>query len=82
MNEAGVVAFRADPMPSVSGIFVGDGASTTMVADTRGCWSQFYGLPVINNSGTVVFCADTGDGAPMRSPSRKPVAWPDRMPAE
>ena len=61
MNEAGMVAFRAEPTEGVSGIFVGDNAAVTMVADTEGRWSSFHGLPVINRSGTVVFRADRKD---------------------
>src|SRR5713101_113664 len=63
MNEAGTVAFRADPADGVSGIFAGDGAAVTTVADTSGRWSRFHGLPVITGDGTVVFRADCRDGA-------------------
>jgi hypothetical protein len=62
MNEAGAVAFRADRAEGVSGIFVGDSAGVTTVADTEGDWSGFHGLPVINTAGTVVFRADRRDG--------------------
>ena len=62
MNEAGTVAFRADPEDGVSGIFAGDGAAVTTVADTNGPWSRFHGLPVITNDETVVFRADRKDG--------------------
>jgi hypothetical protein len=62
MNEAGTVAFRADPADGVSGIFAGDSAAVTTVADTNGPWSRFHGLPVITNDETVVFRADRKDG--------------------
>jgi hypothetical protein len=62
MNEAGQVAFRADPAAGVSGIFAGDGAAVATVADTEGGWSRFHGLPVIDKGGTVVFRADREDG--------------------
>jgi hypothetical protein len=62
INGAGTVAFRADPADGVSGIFSGDGAAITTVADTSGRWSRFHGLPVITGDGTVVFRADCRDG--------------------
>jgi hypothetical protein len=62
MNDAGEVAFRAELIQGVSGIFVADGGAIEMVADTEGPWSQFHGLPVINKSGAVVFRADRKDG--------------------
>jgi hypothetical protein len=62
MNEAGTVAFRADSADRVSGIFAGDGAAVTTVADTSGTWSRFHGLPVIADDDTVVFRADCRDG--------------------
>ena len=62
MNEAGHVAFRSDSADRVSGIFVGDGAAVTMVADTNDDWSRFHGLPVITNDDRVVFRADCKDG--------------------
>src|SRR5690348_14952262 len=34
MNEAGAVAFRADPAQGASGVFAGDGDAVTTVADT------------------------------------------------
>lgn len=62
MNEAGMVAFRADRTPAVSCIFAGDGDAVATIADTEGSWSRFHGLPVINKGGTVVFRADRRDG--------------------
>ena len=62
MNETGMVAFRADVAERVSGIFAGDGAGAVTIADTKGPWSQFHGLPVINRGGTMVFRADRKDG--------------------
>jgi hypothetical protein len=62
MNEAGTVSFRAEQTAGVSGVFAGDGADAVTVADTKGSWSEFHGLPVIDGRGTVVFRADREDG--------------------
>jgi hypothetical protein len=62
MNEAGTVAFRAERTAGVSGIFAGDGAAATTVADSECGWSAFHGLPLIDGRGTVVFRADREDG--------------------
>jgi hypothetical protein len=62
MNEAGTVAFRADPGEGVGGIFAGVGATVTKVAEMGDRWSRFHGLPVIDERGTVVFRADRQDG--------------------
>ena len=55
-------ATPSDRAAGVSGIFKGDGAAVATVADTEGPWSGFYGLPVINSGGAVVFRADRRDG--------------------
>jgi hypothetical protein len=62
MNEAGMVAFRADLEAGLSGIFTSDGAAVVTVANTGGDWGRFHGLPVIDDRGTVVFRADRKDG--------------------
>jgi hypothetical protein len=62
INEAGRIAFRADRVGGVSGIYAADTAGVTTVADTRREWSLFHGLPVIGTDGTVVFRADRKDG--------------------
>jgi hypothetical protein len=62
LNEAGTVSFRADRVVGVSGVFAGDGATVTTIADTNGPWIRFHGLPAINSGGTVVFRADRDDG--------------------
>jgi hypothetical protein len=62
MNAAGTVAFRADLADRVSGIFAGDGAAVTTVANSNGPWSRFHGLPVITRDDAVVFRADRKDG--------------------
>ena len=61
MNEAGVVAFRADTESDRPAIFKADGTSIVQVADSRR-FSAFHGLPVINRSGRVVFRADFEGG--------------------
>jgi hypothetical protein len=62
MNETGMVAFRADRTPEVSGIFAADGEVVVTVADTEGPLSEFHGLPVINGARTMIFRADRKDG--------------------
>jgi hypothetical protein len=62
INEAGSVAFRADRVGQISGIFAGNATSVEVVADSRGTWRVFHGLPVIANDGTVVFRADRKNG--------------------
>jgi hypothetical protein len=62
MDEAGMVAFRADRAVGVRGIFAGDPSAVVAVADTGGPWRRFHGLRVITGDGTVVFRADRKDG--------------------
>lgn len=62
MNEAGAVAFRADPADGVSGLFLWDGSRVREVAVTGEVWSGFQGLPVVGGDGAVVFRADRIDG--------------------
>ncbi|MSU46993.1 MAG: hypothetical protein EXS42_07720 [Lacunisphaera sp.] len=62
MNDADVVAFRADLKSGGSGIFTGSGGAVTTIADTHDLLSGFEGLPVISRQGRVVFRADRGDG--------------------
>jgi len=61
MNEAGMVAFRADTDTDGPAIFKAVGASIVPVADSRR-FGAFHGLPVINGSGRVVFRADFEGG--------------------
>src|SRR5262249_46986426 len=62
MNEAGVVAFRADLVSGDKGLFTGDGQKVTVIADTHGDFRGFQGLPVVNNEGTVAFKAYLAGG--------------------
>jgi hypothetical protein len=63
MNAAGTVAFRADRAPGERGVFTARaGAPIEIVADTRGTFAGFEGLPVVTRDGTVVFRADHKDG--------------------
>jgi hypothetical protein len=62
LNEAGMVAFRADRTAGANGMFVGDGVGIATVAETNGAWIRFHGLPVITGDGSVVFRADRKDG--------------------
>lgn len=63
INDSGQVAFWGVDSSLEAGIFVGDGASLTEIADTSGDFS-FLGVgPSINDRGTVAFLAglDRGD---------------------
>jgi hypothetical protein len=60
MNDAGIVAFRAE-VGSGPGIFKAGGGSIIALAGSRR-FSEFQGLPVINRSGRVVFRADLKSG--------------------
>jgi hypothetical protein len=62
MNEAGTVAFRAERMAGIGGVFAGEGAAVVTIAEAEGHWREFHGLPVIDGRGTVVFRADREDG--------------------
>ena len=71
MNDRGAVAFRADVAPGISGVLIARGHDANSepgspppvtVADTRGHFTGFHGLPVIDRQGVVVFRADTRDG--------------------
>jgi hypothetical protein len=62
MNAAGTVAFRAESVDGVSGVFAGDSSAVTTIADTNGPWSRFHSLPVITHDDAVVFRADGKDG--------------------
>ena len=73
INNAGAVAFFAEPVGG-PGIFVGAGGPITTIADTSGRFREFpNGAPIINNGGTVAFVAElpaggsgifTGSGGP------------------
>ena len=62
LNEAGIVAFRANRPRRRAGIFAGDGASVATIAERGPEWRTFHGLPVIDDGGTVIFRADRNDG--------------------
>jgi hypothetical protein len=62
INDDGVVAFNASNTSSNSnGVYNGDGASTTTVADTSSGFTQFL-LPSINTDGTTAFTGITSNG--------------------
>lgn len=62
MNAAGIVAYRADGADGVARVLVGDGDATTVVAEARGAFAGFDGLPVVTDGGAVVFRAMLADG--------------------
>jgi hypothetical protein len=61
LNNQGIVAFRRGLIGGGSGIFTGNGTTTTTIADTRGIFSNF-GPASINDAGTVAFNADLDAG--------------------
>jgi hypothetical protein len=65
MNNHGVVAFYAhEDNSNGRGIFVGDGASTSVIAHSSGPYSSFLPLsrPAVNDSGIVAFIANLDAG--------------------
>jgi len=62
LNNEGAVAFFARLLPSGSGIFVGNGTTTTTIADSRGPFNSFGVSPSINDEGVVAFWATLRDG--------------------
>ena len=63
MNDAGMVAFVRILCQRSAASSPGTGSPSPPIADTGGGWSQFHGLPVIDESGAAVFRADRDDGA-------------------
>ena len=61
MNDHGTLAFRAS-LVGYAGVFSGSREAVVAIADNRGKFSAFHGLPVINGKGTVVFRADLSRG--------------------
>jgi len=55
INDAGVVAFQAAYAPSGKGIHVGDGSTTSQLAQTSDVYPDISDWPVINNNGRVVY---------------------------
>lgn len=62
MSRAGLVAFRADPRPGLSGVYLSDGSTPRLIADTSRQILAFQGLPVVTAGGVVVFRADLRSG--------------------
>lgn len=60
MNESGAVAFRAT-RNGVAGIWVWDGHEH-LVAEVNDRYSEFFGLPVVTESGSVIFRANRPNG--------------------
>jgi hypothetical protein len=58
INNQGNVVFSAELSSRGSGIFVGNGGTTTTIADTSGILSLFSSRPGINNAGVVAFGAN------------------------
>ncbi|MBH8575013.1 hypothetical protein I8752_18730 [Nostocaceae cyanobacterium CENA369] len=57
LNEEGTVAFLANLLSGGEGIFTGNGASLTTIADTSGDFDGFGASPAINDDGKVAFWA-------------------------
>jgi len=62
LNNKGNVAFEAFFDIGDSGIFIGNGDSTTRIADTNGLFSNFAHLS-LNDSDTIAFAAALDDGS-------------------
>ena len=62
MNDSAQVAFRCCLHSQHAAICVGSGDAITTIADTANMFDHFHGLPVINSTGAVVFCADMAVG--------------------
>jgi hypothetical protein len=69
INNAGTLAFSAfrdfqDFLEGSGGggIFTSSGGVTTIIADNTGPFRTFFGLPAINDAGTVVFLASLDEG--------------------
>lgn len=69
INDTGFVGFHGDPKSTfnggVPGIYLGNGLTTTVIADKNDGFSVFYGKAATNSAGAVVFRASltTGGGA-------------------
>ena len=61
MNEAGAVAFRANDIEHGAGVFVSRENGVATIATSSDGWSEFHGLPVVDDAGSVVFRATKGD---------------------
>ncbi|MBD1931223.1 MULTISPECIES: DUF7453 family protein [Cyanophyceae] len=57
INNSGNVAFIAGLDTGSSGVFTGNGTTTTTIADSSGAFNSFFGTPSINDFGTVAFLA-------------------------
>jgi len=63
MNEAGIVAFRAESEAGHAGVYTGSGGgAVTTIAANAEKFATFHGLPVINSAGAVAFRADLRGG--------------------
>ena len=62
INNTGTVAFAAELDAGGNGIFIGNGAATTTIADTNGPFSFVYSDFSFNNQGTVAFAANVDAG--------------------
>ena len=58
MNEDGVVAFRGELTEAVPGVHVVRAGGIRTVAQRDEAFTEFFGLPLVEESGTVVFRAD------------------------
>ena len=63
INNSETVAFwRVPEVSSAGGVFTGRGGALTTIADTNGSFQALFGIPAINDTGTVAFGAIRRDG--------------------
>nr|WP_242022142.1 PEP-CTERM sorting domain-containing protein [Trichocoleus sp. FACHB-90] len=62
INNSGTVAFSAVLDAGLSGVFTGNGTTTTTIADSSGAFNSFFRTPSINDFGTVAFLAGLDAG--------------------
>jgi hypothetical protein len=62
INHGGAVAFRADLKAGGHGVYVGDGASLTPIAETGQFFSGLGPFPIMNDAAAVAFCATLRGG--------------------
>src|SRR5262245_6788562 len=62
MNEDGVVAFRGARVDGVPGVHAVEGGAVRTIAECDDTFGEFFGLPLVDEAGRVVFRADRRHG--------------------
>jgi len=62
MNDRAAVAFRAESLSGLEGIYLAEKGGVRIVTSGGGIFRKFQGLPVVNREGDVVFRADLNNG--------------------